>query len=162
VAISYKYTFNGKAYKVGEFTQEVAPDSLNVIVTKLVKPRSNRIDIPMWDLMMKNFYSLRSYGISEEDFKLDILFDDPGAGEKRFLPETELKSIPLLNLLNLDKLNKQRDPFPDGVFDFVPGLTIDPQNGRMMFPVLEPFGESLGKKISDPDLRKKLHFSAII
>jgi len=161
VAISYKYTFNGKAYKVGEFTQEVAPDSLNVIVTKLVKPRSNRVDIPIWDLMMKNFYSLRSFGISEEDFKLDVLFDDPGAGEKRFLPETELKSIPLLNLLNLDKLNKQRDPFPDGVFDFVPGLTIDPQSGRMMFPVLEPFGESLGKKISDPDLRKKYVFQQL-
>ncbi|MDZ4708428.1 MAG: cell surface protein SprA [Saprospiraceae bacterium] len=161
VAISYKYTFNGKAYKVGEFTQEVAPDSLNVIVTKLVKPRSNRVDIPIWDLMMKNFYSLRSFGISEEDFKLDILFDDPGAGEKRFLPETELKSIPLLNLLNLDKLNKQRDPFPDGVFDFVPGLTIDPQNGKMMFPVLEPFGQSLGRKISDPDLRKKYVFQQL-
>jgi cell surface protein SprA len=167
VAISYKYTFNGKAYKVGEFTQEVAPDSLNVIVTKLIKPRSNRIDIPIWDLMMKNFYSLRSYGISEEDFKLDVLFDDPGGsspnggGPKRFLPETELKSIPLLNILNLDKLNKQRDPFPDGVFDFVPGLTIDPQNGRMMFPVLEPFGSSLGKKISDPDLRKKYVFQQL-
>ena len=161
VAISYKYTFNGKAYKVGEFTQEVTPDSLSVIVTKLVKPRSNRIDFAMWDLMMKNFYSLRSYGISEEDFKLDIFFDDPGAGEKRFLPETELKSIPLLNLLNLDKLNKQRDPLPDGVFDYVPGLTIDPQNGRMMFPVLEPFGSSLGRKISDPDLRKKYVFQQL-
>jgi cell surface protein SprA len=98
VAISFKYTFNGKAYKVGEFTQEVAPDSLSVIVAKLIKPRANRVDIPIWDLMMKNFYSIRSFGISEEDFKLDILFDDPGAGEKRFLPETELRSIPRWSL----------------------------------------------------------------
>lgn len=161
VAISFKYTFNGKAYKVGEFTQEVSPDSLSVIVCKLIKPRSNRVDIPIWDLMMKNFYSLRSYGISEEDFRLDVLFDQPGKGEKRFLPETELASVPLLNVLNLDKLNRQRDPFPDGQFDFVPGLTIDPQNGRMMFPVLEPFGKSLGKKISDPDLRKKYVFQQL-
>ena len=36
VAISFKYTFNGKAYKVGEFTQEIVPDSLYVIVTKLI------------------------------------------------------------------------------------------------------------------------------
>ncbi len=161
VAISFKYTFNGKAYKVGEFTQEVSPDSLSVIVTKLIKPRSNRVDLPMWDLMMKNFYSMRTYGISEEDFKLDILFDDPGAGVKRFLPETELKGIPLLNLLNLDRLNKQRDPFPDGSFDFVNGLTVDPQNGRIMIPLLEPFGSSLGRKISDPDLRKKYAFTQL-
>lgn len=161
VAISYKYTFNGKPYKVGEFTQEVAPDSLGVIVTKLLKPRSNRVDLPMWDLMMKNFYSLRSTGISEEDFKLDILFDDPGKGVKRFLSETELKSIPLLNLNNLDRLNKLRDPSPDGTFDFVPGLTIDPSQGRIMIPLLEPFGESLGKRISDPDLRKKYAFTQL-
>ena len=161
VAISFKYTFNGKAYKVGEFTQEVAPDSLSVIVTKLLKPRSNRVDLAMWDLMMKNFYSLRTSGLAEEDFKLDILFDDPGAGVKRFLPETELRSIPLLNLSNLDKLNKQRDPFPDGSFDFVSGLTIDPTQGRIMIPLLEPFGSSLGKKISDPDLRKKYAFTEL-
>ena len=30
-----------------------------------------------------------------------------------------------------------------------------------MIPLLEPFGSSLGKKISDPDLRKKYAFTEL-
>ena len=32
---------------------------------------------------------------------------------------------------------------PDGTFDFVPGLTVIPRTGSIIFPVLEPFGESM-------------------
>jgi cell surface protein SprA len=32
----------------------------------------------------------------------------------------------LLNIFNLDKLNVTGDPQPDGRFDFVTGLTINP------------------------------------
>lgn len=35
-----------------------------------------------------------------------------------------------------------------------PGLTIFPQNGRIMFPVLEPFGSSLTNRIDDPELQE--------
>ena len=58
-----------------------------------------------------------------------------------------------MRVFNLDNLNRQGDPQPDGVFDFVTGVTINPRNGRIMFPVLEPFGSSLGDQIDDPELR---------
>src|SRR5690606_28619352 len=54
-----------------------------------------------------------------------------------------VKDVPLIRLVNLDKLNPQNDPQPDGNFDFVSGLTIIPEQGVLIFPVLEPFGDNL-------------------
>src|SRR5690606_39019983 len=88
----------------------------------------------------------------------DILYDDPGKGLKRFIPDSELAGIPLLTVFNLDKLNVQGDPNPDGIFDFVPGITINPRNGRVMFPVLEPFSRTISNRISSPTLRQKYDY----
>jgi cell surface protein SprA len=51
--------------------------------------------------------------------------------------------------MNLDNLNSQLDPYPDGAFDFMEGITINSSTGRIIFPVLEPFGSHLRRKISD-------------
>jgi len=94
--------------------------------------------------MMKNIYSLGAYQLSAEDFFLDIYYMDPGGGKKRYIPEgTGVNGTPLLKIMNLDRLNNQLDPQPDGIFDFVPNVTISPSNGKIIFPVLEPFGEHL-------------------
>jgi cell surface protein SprA len=162
IGVAYQYTYNGKTYQVGEFAQDlpIDADTLNVMHLKLLKGVRTRVDLPIWDLMMKNIYSLGAYQINPEDFRLDVFYQDPGGGEKRFIPEGPIASIPLLRLLNLDNLNRQGDPFPDGQFDFVPGITILPQNGRVIFPVLEPFGSSLDRKFwadpNDPGTRHPL------
>lgn len=57
-----------------------------------------------------------------------------------------------MRVLNLDDLNPNGDPQPDGVFDFVDGLTINRQTGRIIFPVLEPFGSSLRAKFCGDSL----------
>ncbi|HEX8462710.1 MAG TPA: cell surface protein SprA, partial [Segetibacter sp.] len=49
----------------------------------------------------------------------------------------------LLRILNLDRLNNQNDPMPDGVFDYVEGFTVLSQQGKIVFPLLEPFGRDL-------------------
>ena len=148
IAVAYQYTYNGKTFQVGEFSQDlpIDADTLNVMNLKLLKGVRTRVDLPIWDLMMKNIYSLGAYQVNEEDFRLDIFYQDPGGGEKRFLPDGPVASVPLMTMLNLDNLNRARDPIPDGQFDFVPGVTILPQNGRVIFPVLEPFGSSLEKQ----------------
>ncbi len=78
---------------------------------------------------MKNVYSLDLPGIQRQDFKLNILYEEPSGGLKRFLPEstpaTEGRS--LLRILNLDRLNNQNDPQPDGVFDYIECFTMLPQ-----------------------------------
>ena len=32
---------------------------------------------PVWDLMMKNIYNTGAFQLSEEDFRLNILYSDP-------------------------------------------------------------------------------------
>jgi cell surface protein SprA len=67
--------------------------------------------------------------------------------------------VPLLTLLNLDRLNNQNDPQPDGVFDYVEGYTVNSQLSRVIFPVLEPFGRDLESAFtSNPGLRDKYLF----
>ena len=148
VAVAYQYTYNGELYQVGEFAQDLPldADTLNVMHMKLLKGVRTRVDLPIWDLMMKNIYSLGAYQINQEDFMLDVFYQDPGGGEKRFIPEGPVNGKPLITMLNLDNLNRALDPIPDGQFDYVPGLTILPRNGRIIFPVLEPFGSSLEKE----------------
>ena len=36
--------------------------------------------------MMKNVYSLGAFQVSPQDFQLDILYQDPGGGFKRYIP----------------------------------------------------------------------------
>ncbi len=146
VGIAYEYTYNGIQYQVGELSDIIPVDAENpsVIYVKMLKSTTQRIDLPIWDLMMKNFYRVGGGDVNPEEFQLDVFYEDPGAGFKRFLPsETGIGNTPLITLLNLDNLNVTGDPQPDGRFDFVPGLTIYPREGLLMFPVLEPFGSSL-------------------
>jgi cell surface protein SprA len=159
VAVALEYTYNGVAYKIGEFPEEVpVGDSLNqnVAYLKMVKGTTANVKLPIWDLMMKNVYSLGATQVDPNEFRLDIVYEDPGRGRKRFLdnpaytPES-LRFKPLLQVFKLDTLNLQNDPGPDGIFDFVPGLTINTRTGRIMFPVLEPFGSHLLKTIRQAD-----------
>jgi len=152
LGIAFQYTYNGKVYQVGEFSTDVPPDSTGttqpVIFLKLLKATSQRTNLPLWDLMMKNVYSVGFGQLDRSDFKLDVLYEEPSLGEKRYLPEEGIsdpsnKGKPLISLLNLDNLNNQNDPQPDGVFDFVEGFTVISSQSRIIFPVLEPFGRDL-------------------
>ena len=149
LGVAYQYTYNGKVYQVGEFSQDVALDSAQgiqrVLFLKLLKATSARINLPIWDLMMKNVYSLDLAGVSRDGFKLNVLYEQPSGGLKRYLPESApaVSGLSLLRILNLDRLNNRNDPQPDGIFDFVEGFTILPQQGKIVFPVLEPFGKDL-------------------
>ncbi|GAA4454524.1 cell surface protein SprA [Rurimicrobium arvi] len=164
VGVAFRYTYNGKVYQVGEFSEDLTPDSTNqrMIFLKLLKGTSNSPKLPIWDLMMKNVYAIGGYGISKESFRLNVLYQDPGGGEKRYLPEGESAGLPLLSVLNLDRLNQQNDPSPDGVFDFVEGITINTQQGKVIFPVLEPFGSDLIPAIGpDPVLQRKYPYQIL-
>ncbi len=164
VAVSYRYTYNGKTYQVGEFAEDLPPDSTNqkLIFLKLLKGTSPRVNLPIWDLMMKNVYALGGFGLSREDFRLNVLYQNPGGGELRYLPEGPAEGKLLLQVLNLDRLNAQNDPQPDGVFDYVEGVTINPQQGKLIFPVLEPFGRDLAPAFAGtPQLERKYLYSIL-
>lgn len=146
LAVAFQYEYNGAVFQVGEFGNQVPPDSNStskVLYLKLLKGTTVRPGLPIWNLMMKNIYSLGAYNLSNEDFRLDLYYNDPGGGLKRYMPAGCIQGKPLIRVLNMDNLNMNNDPQPDGLFDFVPGVTILTQNGRLIFPVKEPFGDNL-------------------
>ncbi len=154
VAYQYYYTQNcDEVYKVGEMaTDALAPNTNeegeqqteSVLYVKMLKSTNQKPESNQWDLMMKNVYPLRTSQLTPQDFVFDIFYeDDRTATIKKFLPIPGLENTPILNIFNLDRLNSQNDPQPDGVFDFAPGITVLPRNGTIIFPVLEPFGEGL-------------------
>ncbi len=144
-------------YTVGEFSQDVPPDTTQtnqagqqkVLFLKLLKATSQRTNLPLWDLMMKNVYSLHSKdgsylsSFTADGFKLNVLYEEPSLGQKRYLPEGDKTGVPLITILNLDRLNARNDPMPDGVFDYLEGFTVISHQGRIIFPLLEPFGQDL-------------------
>ncbi len=173
LGVAFQYTYNGKVYQVGEFSQDVVPDTTaagnfagqqKVLFLKLLKATSQRTNLPIWDLMMKNVYSLKTKdggilsSIQPGDFKLNVLYEQPSLGQKRYLPEGDKTGVPLITLLNLDRLNTRSDPLPDGVFDYLEGFTVISQQARIIFPYLEPFGrdlDSVAFKNSTPDIKQK-------
>ncbi|MDH7461939.1 cell surface protein SprA [Chitinophagaceae bacterium 26-R-25] len=155
LGIAFQYSYNGKTYQVGEFSTDVPPDTTagkanqKVLFLKLLKATSQRTNIPLWQLMMKNVYALRtkdgSYlsSVQPTDFDLNVLYEQPSLGKKRYLPEGPKSGLPLITLLNLDRLNNNRDPQPDGRFDYIEGFTIISSQARVIFPLLQPFGRDL-------------------
>jgi cell surface protein SprA len=157
LAVAYQYSYNGQIYQVGEFSQDIPPDTSTgnysgtskVLYLKLLKATAQRTNLPIWNLMMKNVYTLKTatgsplYNIQPTGFQLNVLYDQPSKGDKRYLPQGDATGVPLLTVLGLDRLNSHNDPIPDGIFDYVEGFTIISQQARVIFPVLEPFGSDL-------------------
>jgi cell surface protein SprA len=161
LAVAYKYTKEGKEYQVGEFSADVnAPNNLYVKLVKstAVAPANKRL----WNLYMKNVYSLGSFNIQMEKFKLDVNYDqnDTVTAGVPFPYIRALSKTSLLRILGLDRLNKRLQAVPDGNFDFLEGYTVSASNGRIIFPSTRPFDNGLmngyrteaARKYSFPEL----------
>ena len=178
LGVAFQFTVGGQVYQVGEFANDgidatgvgTDPDgnvtsvTNNTLIVKMLKSSVTNVDQPVWDLMMKNIYDTGAYQLSQDDFKLNIFYTEasplnyitPVSGTPFPTPgpnEDDLQETPLLRVFNLDKLNFNNDPQVngDGFFDFVPGITVLPQNGKIIFTSVEPFGEYLFDVLSlDP------------
>jgi cell surface protein SprA len=84
LGVAYQYTYNGKVFQVGEFSQDVPPDSsgntTKVLFLKLLKATSQRPNLPIWDLMMKNVYSVGFGQLERQGFDLQITYEEPSKG----------------------------------------------------------------------------------
>ena len=155
LAVAYSYTVNGErtVYKVGEFSEE-SP----VLITKLLKPNTTvKTTSPMWNLMMKNVYPINANQISRENFAANVYYNSPQNGKVNYLPGTNVQDINLLKLLNWDRLNLNNDlqnngtDTGDGLFDFVEGITIKSQDGKLIFTKSQPFGDYMQNVLGSND-----------
>ncbi len=156
LAVAYQYTYQGQTFQVGEFsTDGVAPP--NALMVRLLKSTITDPRQPLWDLMMKNVYSLGAFQVNPQDFRLELLYNNPTTGvDLNYIPRPPIDQKPLLQALGLDRLDMQSAPNPDGWFDWVDnaattGGTVNAQNGRIFFPVLEPFGSYLNRQLIGPN-----------
>jgi cell surface protein SprA len=103
------------------------------------------------ELMMKNVYSLGSGKLESSNFQLNILYEDDKTGNSiNYLPEGNMGNKILLQVLGLDNLNSQLDHESDGYFDFIDGITVNMNRGKIIFPVVEPFGTHLRSRLAIP------------
>ena len=164
LAVAYQYTDGPNVYQVGEFgtdgvaSTQVVPGNVPItqsLILKMLKGNLTNVNEPVWNLMMKNIYQIPgAYQLEKQDFKFNILYTDPAPlnyiNIVPPLPSPDLVSQkPLLKVLNVDRLDFNNDPQNngDGFFDFIPGLTVDTQNGRIIFTTIEPFGKHLFEKL---------------
>ena len=140
LAVAYEYTYGGVTYQVGEF----ASDLTNVNQALFVKSLKNTGNNPSqgnWRLMMKNVYKLAD-NIEKEKFRLDIKYKSDTTGVYlTYIPESQVKSQPLIKLLGADRLDNNNKTHSNGYFDYVEGYTVS--NGRVFLPTAEPFGSAL-------------------
>ncbi|MBD2757542.1 T9SS outer membrane translocon Sov/SprA [Spirosoma validum] len=160
LAVAYEYTYQGRRYKVGELTEDYqSRKDDEVLVLKLLKSATlrNNLQLPMWNLMMKNIYSLNTAQITRQGFQLRIVYKDDvtGIDNPNLQEGRRTQNRPLVQLFGMDRLNQQLDAQPDGNFDYVENITIDSRYGKIIFPVLEPFGSYLERQFdADEDTYK--------
>ncbi len=173
LAVAYQYQVIGsdEVYQVGEFSDEGVSGDKNLFV-KLLKPTAVNTNLPLWDLMMKNVYSIGGYQINREDFMLNILYSGNRNGVPTgYLNEgpKDVNGVPLLRVMGLDRLDTKNDHVKggDGLFDFVDnaatsGGTINSRNGRVYFPSLEPFGSHIREVFgNDEELANKYAYEEL-
>ena len=165
LAVAFEFTYNGQVFQVGEFASDIGTGSDGgALFVKLLKPTSFTPRSPTWQLMMRNIYTIgnNAHNIQREGFRLNITYQSDTTGVfLPFLPAGQIADKLLLRVMNLDNLNSRNDPFPDGIFDFLDGLTIDAQNGRIIFPVVEPFGSHLRRMIDDDAIADRFVFQEL-
>lgn len=167
LAVAFEYTYQGKVYQVGEFSSDVTSTN-QCLYLKMLRGTTVSPALPMWKLMMKNVYALGAYQLQRKNFKLNIKYlSDTTGTEINYLPIPSVSNKPILQLMNLDRLDSNQESNPDGFFDFIEGYTVDASNGKIIFPVAEPFGSNLERKIGDPAIAaayvyKELYDSTLV
>ena len=155
LAVAYEYTYGGKVYQVGEFSSDISSTQQSLYL-KMLKGTTLTPQLPAWKLMMKNVYSVGGSQIQKSNFKMQVKYlSDTTGTEINYLPVPGLNNQSLLQVMNLDRIDNNEQSNPDGFFDYIEGYTVLSQSGKIIFPVVEPFGRHLEQKINNPALAEQ-------
>jgi cell surface protein SprA len=132
------------------------------IVLKLIKPQNlNPQYAEAWKLQLRNIYPVGGNKVNQEGFQFDVVYQQPGSEPQREVTANG-KSVQLLQALGLDKTDASGSVGgPDGNFDFKPYITIVPETGEIIFPVLQPFGKNMSKDLPENLRYKDLYDTTI-
>ncbi|MDR1763890.1 MAG: cell surface protein SprA [Dysgonamonadaceae bacterium] len=163
LAVAYSYTYNGQVYQVGEFSTDSPGNTSSALFVKLLKGTSFSPSSYTWPLMMKNIYSITGGQTLDSDkFRFNVKYRNDSIGvAMNYISEGAIANKLLIRVENLDRLDARNEPYPDGYFDFISGLTVYPETGKIIFPVVEPFGSHLRKMIADDAIADKYVFQEL-
>ena len=152
LAVAYRFRANGQTYQVGDFSIEgggsQGSQTEDRLVLKLIKPINLRqpaiesgFNPAAWYLQLRNIYRFPGRGLNPNEFDLQVYYEPSGKPPSKTLPDVGGRAT-LLQMLGLDRLNENDQPTPDDLFDYI-ASTVDPGEGLLKFPYLEPFGSRL-------------------
>ncbi|MBN1448600.1 MAG: cell surface protein SprA [Bacteroidetes bacterium] len=123
--------------QIPPFTNEENEEVPPRMVLKLVKPKNLGPSFEKaWKLKVRSIYSLNTRNLTAEDLaNFKIVYRNGGQPDQEILPNTNAQ---LIRLFGLDYTDDSGGP-PDGKIDFLPGLTVNPARGEIIFPTLEPW-----------------------
>ena len=167
VAFQYQVVGDTNVYQVGELTTDGVNDP-NTLIVKLLKSTAVDPHGPLWRLMMKNVYFLKSSQLSRENFRLNILYENPDGGVGiGFFTDGPQQGKPLIEVFGLDRMDaSQSYYYADGVFDWFDsaafrGGIIQASTGRIYFPYVEPFGRDLRNLLGDDAFADRYCFDSL-
>ncbi len=166
VAFQYQVIGDTTVYQVGELTTDGIVDP-NTLVVKLLKSTTINTKSPLWKLMMKNVYFLKSTQISPDKFRLNVLYEgDDGGVMTGYFADGPKKGVPLIEVFGLDRMDAMQYPYADGVFDWLDNASTDAgiiqaSTGRVFFPYVEPFGKDLREILGDDAAANKYCFDSL-
>ncbi len=167
VAFQYQVVGDTTVYQVGELTTDGVNDP-NTLIVKLLKGTTVDTHHPLWKLMMKNVYFLKSSQLSREGFRLNVLYESAEGGVGvGFFTEGPRQGVPLIELFGMDRMDaSQSYYYADGVFDWFDsaaykGGLIQASTGRIFFPYVEPFGKDLRTILGDDEMANHYCFDSL-
>ncbi len=167
VAFQYQVVGDTHVYQVGELTTDGVNDP-NTLIVKLLKSTTVDPHGPLWRLMMKNVYFLKSSQLSSDNFRLNILYENPDGGVGiGFFTDGPQQGKPLIEVFGLDRMDAtQSYYYADGVFDWFDsaafkGGLIQASTGRIYFPYVEPFGRDLRQLLGDDAFANRYCFDSL-
>jgi cell surface protein SprA len=166
LAVAFQYTVasDGSTRKVGEFSTDAKEVKEALYLKMLKSTQVNNTQIPLWDLMMKNVYSLGTSGVDASTLEIDVFYNNPKTNNNiNYLPSegSISENKRWLQYLGVDKVDPQLNPNPDGRYDIVNGVTIRMENGRIYFPSTKPFGSALRNAIADNSVADNYAFDSL-
>lgn len=114
----------------------------DTMIVKLIKTNIQNPEIApeAWELRLKNIYRLPVSRVVEDGFELNVYFNN----NNQLQPNIPGSQDQIVTIVGLDRFKpNSRIPPADGIFDFLPGYTINTETGDIIFPRLKPFLDDL-------------------
>ncbi len=142
LAVSFKYRDpqTGETISVGDVSQ----GGNDRMYLKLLRPQTVTTSNILWDLMMKNVYSLGANNLTQDGLELDIKYTEQNVPSSSLPQRDQI----LLQDLGLDRVDQQGALNPDNKIDFST-MVLEPSTGTIVFPYLQPFGSRIEQLLTE-------------